>query len=135
MFKIFATLAIVLILLIVALILYGVAQNRRMVREGGMRKKYAELISYFMALDPSAKIVNEKKASLVIAIKRGGEVTMFGIAQSFRKVTIYWQVKSPQYGEYGHFWRFAEQRNQYEVIDEIEKEIKLISQKKRGKQD
>jgi hypothetical protein len=94
-------------------------QASKIVREGGMRKKYRELIGYIMEGDSRTKIFQEDSDSISLGISSMGGTTLFILIQTFGKLTVQWKVDSPVFGKHKMEWDFPEYGDQKKMIERI----------------
>jgi len=94
-------------------------QSNDVNKQGGMKKKYEELIQILMSENPRIKIFQETSTSLVLGISNMAGSTIFEITQSFGKVNIQWKVNNPIYGNHKIEWDFDENYDQEKMALKI----------------
>lgn len=97
--------------------------GRKVVREGGMRKKFELLINSILDREDRAKIIKETSTYLCISASGFGIVTMIEILMAFRSVLITYKVISELYGEHKLEWKFPENENQEYILSKINKDV------------
>lgn len=91
-------------------------------QEGGMRKKYSQLVNSFLDANQNARVLQESyEAISLINSERGGS-TVFELIQSFGKVTVQLKFKG-LLGEYNLEWIFKEYDDQEEMLKIIAVDI------------
>jgi len=98
-------------------------QANAVVKQGGMRVKYRELINHFLEGDSRAQIFQETNTSISVRLSTIGGTTVFYIYQAYRTVTIQWKSDSPVLGKHSLEWRFDEFEDQSKMIAKIENDL------------
>ena len=100
-------------------------QANEVAKQGGMRKKYSTLVSYFLAGHQNSRIIQEESTFMRIGSVSPGGSTFFDIAQTFGNVTIQWIAKSAFMGNHKLEWTFNEFMDQEEMIQRIEHDVEV----------
>jgi len=114
---------IVIVIIIVVFISKNKKQNEHIAKQGGMKKKYSELIDYIASQDNRVKIINETGNSVLLGLNTVGGNTTFHLVQTYGDITIQWKMKSPMYGNHNLEWSFDEFMDQSKMIDKIENDL------------
>ena len=64
--------------------------ERRILKEGGMRKKYETFINLILQQDKEARVVNEKPSDISIVLTTMSGRVIINILATFRSVTVTW---------------------------------------------
>jgi len=100
-------------------------QSSKIKKEGGMRNKYRELISYIMSQDSRSRIFQETSNSITLGLSNIGGTTLYILTQTFGKLTVQWKVDSPVFGKHSLEWDFPEYGDQekmmYKIMDDLGK--------------
>jgi hypothetical protein len=111
---------ITIIVIIIAKFLYDKAQlNEKLGKEGGMRQKYKELISFLLSIDENFKLAQASKDSIQITNISLGGVTTFELLQTFSKVSITWRFENEIFGKHKLHWEFPEYMDQTKMFENI----------------
>lgn len=103
----------------------SIAQSNAVAKQGGMRKKYSILVDYFLAGNENCRIVQENSTFIRVGAANPAASTYFDITQTYGTVTIQWISKSILIGNHKLEWRFNEFADQYEMIRQIEHDVKI----------
>ncbi|MCC5921555.1 MAG: hypothetical protein LAT68_14120 [Cyclobacteriaceae bacterium] len=115
--------AIVILILVIKFVYDKNKQADKIRLEGGMRKKYRDLVDYFMSQDPRTKILEESSDSITMGIANIGGKTLFILTQTFGEVSIQWKLESPVFGRHKLEWDFPEYADHFKIIQKIESDI------------
>ena len=106
-------------------ILDSKAQSNAVAKQGGMRKKYSILVDYFLTGNENCRIIQENSTFIRAGAANPAASTYFDIAQTYGTVTIQWISKSIPLGNHKLEWQFNEFADQYEMIRQIEHDVKI----------
>ena len=115
---------IVIILLVVVLYLVKFfydknQQAAKIAKEGGMRRKYQDLIEFLMSVDSRCRVLQETSESITVGLVNVGGSTLFDLTQTFGKLTVQWKVDSPIFGKHKMEWDFPEYGDQGKMHERI----------------
>ena len=109
--------------LLIRFVIDLIIQRRKVKREGGMRIKYAEIISWVKSEYPGAHIFQEKTTFLSVGALAMSGTTAFWLTQTFGNVTIQYKFSSGMGGNVNLEWTFPEQMEQTEMIAQMNQDI------------
>lgn len=126
---------IIVIVVIVIVVLFNFnsdrnAQTNKIDREGGMRKKYSELIEHLCG--SKGEVLRQSGSSITIGASSIGGSTLFILTQTFGNLTVQWKVDSPVFGKHNLEWEFPEYENQVKMIQKIESDLMQYNKKMMG---
>ena len=121
--KILLFIGIIIVIMIIRFAKDSFQQSDKVIKEGGMRKKYATIVNWVLDSHPDAKISNETNTSIMVGVKGVSGVTTFDIVQTFGTVTIQYKVNNIIIGNHKLEWSFPEYGNQNEMIRKMENDI------------
>ena len=111
-----------IILILIRFMLARDAQSSQIIKQGGMKNKYHDLINALMA-DPRTKIFSESPDSITLGLSNMGGTTIFTLIQTFGSLTVQWKVDSPVFGKHKMDWSFQENHDQSAMIEKIESDL------------
>jgi hypothetical protein len=94
-------------------------QSAKVTMEGGMRKKYHELIEYLMSGDSKTQIYQETSDSITLGVSSISGTTLFILTQTFGRVTVQWKINSSVFGKHKMEWEFDEYLDQEKMAEKI----------------
>ncbi|MBN1181189.1 MAG: hypothetical protein JXB49_02805 [Bacteroidales bacterium] len=97
--------------------------ERRILREGGMRKKYETFINLILQQDKEARVINEKPSDISIVLTTMSGKVIINILATFRSVTVTWLLESYLLGNYKLMWEFDTNEDQEYMFERMNKEI------------
>lgn len=109
--------------LLIRFVIDLIIQRRKVKHEGGMRIKYAEIISWVMSEYPGARIFQEKSTYLSVGALAMSGKTLFWLTQTFGNVTIQYKYSSGMAGDVNLEWTFPEHMDQAEMIAQMNQDI------------
>ena len=98
-------------------------QSSKIKKEGGMRIKYRELISYMMSQDSRTRFFQETADSITLGLSNVDGKTLFILTQTFGKLTVQWKVDSNAFGRHSLEWDFPEYGDQEKMMNRIMNDI------------
>jgi hypothetical protein len=98
-------------------------QATKIVKEGGMKKKYSKLIDYLLSGDSRAKIYYESPSSITLGASSIGGTVLFILTQTFGKLTVQWKFDSPVLGNHKIEWDFPEYDDHEKMIERIANDL------------
>lgn len=104
--------------------------ERRILREGGMRKKYETFINLILQQDKEARVVNEKPSDISIVLTTMSGRVIINILATFRSVTITWLLDSYLLGNHKLMWEFDKDEDQEYMFERMNKEINVYMENK-----
>jgi len=112
-------------------------QSDQIRQEGGLSKKYAELIGYLLDGHPQAKILQQTNTFVSVGVIGAAGSNIFSIIPSYGNVYIKMEIKkNPIFGNVNMDWTFPESMNQHDMFQnmsyDIEKKMKELSSKLYG---
>ena len=115
---------ITIVVLIILKFLYDTfKQSSKITSEGGVRKKYATLVEYFLSAHENSRIFQETKTFVSVGVSGMG-AQIFSIYPTYGNVTITMQIKNnPIMGNLKKEWTFPENMDQEDMIININKDI------------
>jgi len=99
--------------------------ERRILREGGMRKKYETFINLILQQDKEARVVNEKPSDISIVLTTMSGRVIINILATFRSVTVTWLLDSYLLGNHKLMWEFDKDEDQEYMFERMNKEINV----------
>lgn len=99
--------------------------ERKILREGGMRKKYETFINLILQQDQEAKVVNEKPSDISIVLTSISGRVIINILATFRSVTVTWLLDSYLLGDHKLIWEFDKDEEQEYMFERMNKEINV----------
>jgi len=99
--------------------------ERRILRDGGMRKKYETLINLILQQDKEARVVNEKPSDISIVLTTMSGRVIINILATFRSVTVTWLLDSYLLGNHKLMWEFDKDEDQEYMFERMNKEINV----------
>lgn len=126
-------LAIILLVIIGFIILKFQSDRKQqaiqIIREGGMRKKYYELIEYLKSGDTRSSILHESSDTLTVGVSsKSGGSTVFILMQTFGFLTVAWKLDNPIVGRHKKEWDFPENTDQKKMMDIIANDLSVYQQ-------
>jgi len=104
--------------------------ERRILRDGGMRKKYETLINLILQQDKEARVVNEKPSDISIVLTTMSGRVIINILATFRSVTVTWLLDSYLLGNHKLMWEFDKDEDQEYMFERMNKEINVYMENK-----
>ena len=104
--------------------------ERRILREGGMRKKYETFINLILQQDKEARVVNEKPSDISIVLTTMSGRVIINILATFRSVTVTWLLDSYLLGNHKLMWEFDKDEDQEYMFERMNKEINVYMENK-----
>ena len=104
--------------------------ERRILREGGMRKKYETFINLILQQDKEARVVNEKPSDISIVLTTMSGRVIINILATFRSVTVTWLRDSYLLGNHKLMWEFDKDEDQEYMFERMNKEINVYMENK-----
>ena len=104
--------------------------ERRILRDGGMRKKYETLINLILQQDKEARVVNEKTSDISIVLTTMSGRVIINILATFRSVTVTWLLDSYLLGNHKLMWEFDKDEDQEYMFERMNKEINVYMENK-----
>lgn len=92
-------------------------------KQGGMRKKYKQLVDFALGCHNQSHIVREDGTSITIGCGTAGGSTYFDIVQGFGNVIIRWRSTSIVMGNHKLEWTFNEFHDQNMMIERINHDV------------
>ncbi len=119
------TIIIAVVALILIRFLYDTfKQSSDIKKEGGIRKKYSILVDNFLNGHPNSKIFQEDNTFISVGVVGPGGSQVYYIYPSYGFVSIRMEIKNnPLLGNLKMEWKFAEDEDQYAMIDKINADI------------
>ncbi|MCC5906202.1 MAG: hypothetical protein JJU13_08355 [Balneolaceae bacterium] len=114
-----------IIVLLIAVFIFGKfisdsnKQNRKIEKEGGMRHKYRELIDLLLSGTSDCEVYKVDSNSVTLRSSSVGGTTLFTLVQTFGRINIKWELKSPVFGSHDMIWEFPEYHDQQVIVDRI----------------
>lgn len=108
----------------------SIQQSNKMQEEGGIRKKYATLIEYFLSGHPNSRIFQQTNTFCAVGVSGVAGSQIYYIQQTFGTVTIQMKIKNnPLCGNLDMEWSFPEDMVQEQMIKKINEDIenKMVS--------
>lgn len=102
-------------------------QSKHLQKEGGMKRKYNVLVNHLLSIDPGGRIIDETKSNITIGYQGASGCITFDIIQTFGTVTIQYKAESIIFGKHKLEWQFNEYASQYQMIEQIEKDIEAYN--------
>lgn len=119
------------LVLIIGKFLWDLAKmERKILREGGMRKKYETFINLILQQDKEARVVNEKLSDISIVLTTMSGRAIINILASFGSVTITWLLDSYLFGKHKLMWEFDKDEDQEYMFERMNKEINIYMENK-----
>ena len=114
------TIIITIVIFIIGLFLYDTSkQSTQIKKEGGMRIKYRDLITYIISQDSKTRIFQETSNSITVGVSNIGGTTLFILTQTYGKLTVQWKVDNPIFGKHSMEWDFPEYGDQETMMARI----------------
>ena len=114
------TIIITIVIFIIGLFLYDTSkQSTQIKKEGGMRIKYRDLITYIISQDSKTRIFQETSNSITVGVSNIGGTTLFILTQTYGKLTVQWKVDNPIFGKHSMAWDFPEYGDQETMMARI----------------
>lgn len=118
-------------IIIIGIILYVIIkfasdsnkQADAVAKQGGMRKKYKQLVDFALAGHDQSHVVREDGTSITVGCRSAGGSTYFDIVQGFGNVIIRWRSTSIVMGNHKLEWTFNEYYDQNKIIDKINHDV------------
>ena len=104
--------------------------ERRILRDGGMRKKYETFINLILQQDKEARVVNEKPSDISIVLTTMSGRVIINILATFRSVTVTWLLDSYLLGNHKLMWEFDKDEDQEYMFERMNKEINVYMENK-----
>lgn len=104
--------------------------ERRILKEGGMRKKYETFINLILQQDKEARVVNEKPSDISIVLTTMSGRVIINILATFRSVTVTWLLDSYLLGNHKLMWEFDKDEDQEYMFERMNKEINVYMENK-----
>lgn len=104
--------------------------ERKILREGGMRKKYETFINLILQQDKEAKVVNEKPSDISIVLTTISGRVIINILATIRSVTVTWLLDSYLLGNHRLIWEFDKDEDQEYMFERMNKEINVYMENK-----
>jgi hypothetical protein len=99
-------------------------QNNQLSKEGGVRHKYATLITYIMASLNGGHIFSETTDSIVLGKSNPLEGTFkYYLVQTFSKLTIQYKMDSKVFGKHSFEWVFDENEKQIKMFEKMNEDV------------
>lgn len=97
--------------------------ERSIMNEGGMRKKYATLISLILSQDNDARVAHESLSDIIIVLSTMSGKIIINILATFKSITITYFVESYVMGKHKLYWEFDKDADQEYIHDKMNKDI------------
>ena len=104
--------------------------ERKILREGEMRKKYEPFINLILQQDKEARVVNEKPSDISIVLTTMSGRVIINILATFRSVTVTWLLDSYLLGNHKLMWEFDKDEDQEYMFERMNKEINVYMENK-----
>ncbi len=114
------------LLSLVKVIADTVYTNRRIRREGGMKVKYARLISFLLNNREEARVTEEAVTYLALYVRDKGGSFVFCLRHTFHTLFVRCDFASKQKGDGTLYWNFHEAMSQDEMIATIERNLSSL---------
>ena len=95
-------------------------ENDKMVKEGGIRRKYKTLIENFIGPDSGMKVVKETNTYMCVGMKNQMGSIAFHFHHTFNKINVTFEMKNLMLGDHKLDWDFPETMPQEDMIKHIE---------------
>ena len=117
---------LILVLIVVAIILFNFAkdsyqENNKIVKEGGIRKKYKKLIDHFIDAGSGMNVIKETNTYCCVARQNSVGCVAFHFQHTFNKINVTFDMKNIFLGSHKLDWDFPETMPQEDMIYQIEK--------------
>jgi len=121
--------AIIIIAVLIAIIVAGNYSHKneiknRIQREGGMLKKYEELIEQIKNEDSKPEVLTVSDLSVTIGTSNIDGSTKFILKQDYDSIIVDWKVQSKTFGNHQLSWNFPDQLDQMKMISTIRSHLK-----------
>lgn len=115
----------IFVLIIVTIIIFNFAkdsykENDKIVKEGGIRKKYKTLIDNFIDPDSGMIVTKETNTYCCVAMQNHTGHVAFHFQHTFNKINVTFDMKNIFLGEHKLEWVFPETIPQEDMIYQIE---------------
>lgn len=105
-------------------------QNSVIAREGGMTKKYGELIKILLSGDSRSKIYKTTGDTVTLGISSNtGGSTIFVLTHSFDDLMVQYRIDNPIFGKRKLEWKFSKYGDQKMMAEKINNDIGIFSAK------
>lgn len=116
---------LIFVSIVVAIIIFNFAkdsykENDKIVKEGGIRKKYKTLIDNFIDQDSGMTVTKETNTYCCVAMQNQAGYVAFHFQHTFEKINIKFDMKNIFLGEHKLEWNFPETMPQNDMIYHIE---------------
>ena len=96
-----------------------------MKKQGGARQKYAKIVDYILSSHPDSKIFQQTNTLVVVGVQGVAGSQVFYIQKTFSVVNIQMKVRNnPLWGNIEMEWNFPEDKDQDQIISQINSDIK-----------
>ena len=110
----------IIIIIIGKFIFDSFIQSKKMKEQGGMRKKYAQLIQLILDADPRVKIIQETNTFINIGISGAAGAQSFLLQQTFGTLTVQIIIKNnPLLGNMKIERTFPENMDQKIIMEQL----------------
>ncbi len=116
-----------ILFIIIRFIIAYSKQSESISNEGGMRKKYSEIIRYFLALAPKMRIVKETKTYILIESDTTVSKMSASIHHVFDEVVIDWHNSTFNMLPKKLKWNFNVNDSQQQMLDQITHDINIVA--------
>lgn len=106
-------------------IIDAIGQSSDMKKQGGARQKYAKIVDYILSSHPDSKIFQQTNTLVVVGVQGVAGSQVFYIQKTFSVVNIQMKVRNnPLWGNIEMEWNFPEDKDQDQIISQINSDIK-----------
>ncbi len=123
----------IIILIVVGGMFFFLSDRDKMLKQqvdeqGGMKKKYAELIDWLTS-DPNARIIKITRDHVHISMVMQTTATHFFITEIFNGVVVEWNAKLGLMGDHKKKWKFLSTTSNEQMIEIIGTDINEYSRR------
>ncbi|MDD5998015.1 MAG: hypothetical protein PUC42_14045 [Bacteroidales bacterium] len=116
---------VVFVLIIVGLLIYSFAKDtysetNKIVKEGGIYKKYKILIDNFIEEESGMRIIKESNTYMCVGMKNHTGSVTFHFQHTYNQINVTFEMKNIFIGDHKLEWDFPETMPQTDMIKHIE---------------
>ena len=120
---------IIVVIIIIAINFFkdSYKENDKLVKEGGIYKKYQTLIDNFVVPEEGFNVVSKTNNYICVAMRNSTGSIVFHFQHMYSEINVTFEMNNILIGKHKLEWNFPETMSQTEMIKQIESRIRQYS--------